>query len=145
MDRVVIIENVGALIRDERIAQGLTQQELGERVGVGKAQISKIESGKGLTVTTIQKVMSALNLSASINVRPAFAITDKRIIGYVVASISEFAKAHALTLRDASNYLQRYRGLDFLMQHYQAEHLLSFADNVADLTRVCQNNGGGLQ
>ena len=34
------LENIGPMIR-----KGLTQEELGERVGVGKAQISKIEKG----------------------------------------------------------------------------------------------------
>lgn len=42
------IENIGLMIRNERIRKGLTQEELGERIGVGKAQISKIESGKGV-------------------------------------------------------------------------------------------------
>ena len=44
------LENIGLMIRNERIRKGLTQEELGKRVGVGKAQISKIESGKGLTI-----------------------------------------------------------------------------------------------
>lgn len=145
MKNDVVIQNAGALIRDERIAGGLTQQELGEKIGVGKARISKIESGRGLTVATVQKVLSALNLSASIVARPADTHADKRIIGYIVASISEFAKAHSLTPRDACNYLQRFRGLEFLSLHYEAEHLLSFDDTVADLTRVCHNNGGGLR
>lgn len=42
------LENIGLMIRNERLRKGLTQEELGERVGVGKAQISKIERGKGL-------------------------------------------------------------------------------------------------
>lgn len=37
------LENIGLMIRNERLRKGLTQEELGERVGVGKAQISKIE------------------------------------------------------------------------------------------------------
>lgn len=40
------IDNIGVLIRSERTRRGMTQEELGERVGVGKAQISKIESGR---------------------------------------------------------------------------------------------------
>ena len=37
---------IGSAIRDVRKAQKLTQQQLGERVGVQSAQISKIESGR---------------------------------------------------------------------------------------------------
>lgn len=56
------IENIGLMIRNERLRKGLTQEELGKRIGVGKAQISKIESGKGLTIKTITKVLDALGI-----------------------------------------------------------------------------------
>lgn len=69
---------------------------------------------------------------------------DKRIIGYVVAVINEFAKTYNLTVRQASNYLNRYGGLEFLIEHYEAEHLLSIEDSVEDLARVCRNHGGGV-
>ena len=69
---------------------------------------------------------------------------DKHIIGYVVAAINEFAKTHKLTVRDASNYLARHKGLDFLIEHYEAEHLLSFENCVEDLTLICCNNGGEI-
>ena len=70
---------------------------------------------------------------------------DKRVVGYTVAAINEFAKAHNLTTREASNYLTRFKGIDFLTEHYEAEHLLSFDDSVQDLARICFNNGGGLR
>ena len=41
------LENIGPMIRNERLRKGLTQEELGERVGVGKAQISKIREWEG--------------------------------------------------------------------------------------------------
>lgn len=141
MDR---IENIGLLIRNERLRKGFTQEELGERVGVGKAQISKIESGKGLTIKTVTKVLDALGMSASVSLQNTQVI-DKNVIGYVVAAISEFAKTHHISVREANNYLIRYKGIDFLTEHYDAEHLLSFEDNVQDLTQVCLNNGGGIQ
>ena len=39
------IENIGLVIKNERLRKGLTQEELGLRVGVGKAQISKYIEG----------------------------------------------------------------------------------------------------
>lgn len=137
------IDNIGAMIRNERLRRGMTQEELGELVGVGKAQISKIESGKGLTIRTVTKVLGALGLSASVNLKSKQRI-DKRVVGYVVAAINEFAAAHRMSTRAASNYLVRYKGVNFLIEHYEAEHLLSFDDSVQDLTRVCLNNGGGV-
>lgn len=138
------IENIGLMIRDERLRKGLTQEELGERVGVGKAQISKIESGKGLTIKTVTKVLDALGMSTSVVLQNTQTI-DKNVIAYVVAAISEFAKTHHISVREANNYLIRFKGLDFLTEHYNAEHLLSFEDSVQDLTQVCLNNGGGIQ
>ena len=138
------IENIGLMIRNERLRKGLTQEELGERVGVGKAQISKIESGKGLTIKTVTKVLDALGMSASVVLQKTQTI-DKNVIAYVVAAIIEFAKTHHISVREANNYLIRFKGLDFLTEHYDAEHLLSFEDSVQDLTQVCLNNGGGIQ
>lgn len=138
------IENIGLMIRNERLRKGLTQEELGERVGVGKAQISKIESGKGLTIKTVTKVLDALGMSASVILQNTQTI-DKNVIAYVVAAISEFAKIHHISVREANNYLIRFKGLDFLTEHYDAEHLFSFEDSVQDLTQVCLNNGGGIQ
>lgn len=138
------IDNIGAMIRNERLRRDMTQEELGELVGVGKAQISKIESGKGLTIKTVTKVLGALGLSASVSFKKEQKI-DRKVIGYIVAAINEFATAYNMSIREAGNYLLRYKGIDFLAEHYEAEHLLSFDDSVQDLTRVCLNNGGGVQ
>ena len=137
------LNKIGTLIRDERVRRGMTQEELGSKICVGKAQISKIESGKGLTIKTVTKVLDALNLSATVHVEDSRNI-DKHVIGYIVAVFSQCAKANNMTIREASNYLNRYKGLDFLTEHYEAEHLLSLDDCVQDLARVCYNNGGGL-
>lgn len=59
---------IGASIREARKANNLTQSQLGERVGVQAAQISKIESGRNLTIATIVKVLKALGLTAEFSV-----------------------------------------------------------------------------
>ena len=41
------LENIGSIIRNERIRKGLTQEELGERVGVGKARFLKQRVERG--------------------------------------------------------------------------------------------------
>ena len=61
-------------------------------------------------------------------------------ITWTVAAISEFAKAKALSVKQAFNYLSLFKGMDFLEKHYGAEHLLSFDDTVEDLTAICQRN-----
>jgi HTH-type transcriptional regulator/antitoxin HipB len=52
---------LGALIRKTRLERKLTQEQLGEKIGVQKAQISKLENGaSSATIDTILKVFNAL-------------------------------------------------------------------------------------
>ncbi len=49
------------MIKNVRKERNLTQEELGQLVGVQKAQISKLEKGsKNVTIATILKVFDAL-------------------------------------------------------------------------------------
>lgn len=59
---------IGASIKNARKANNLTQAQLGERIGVQPAQISKIESGRNLTISTIVKVLKALGVSAEFSI-----------------------------------------------------------------------------
>lgn len=58
---------VGKLIKEARIAKGLTQEELGKLVGVQKSAIAKYESGRVVNIkrSTLQKLAKALNLKGS--------------------------------------------------------------------------------
>lgn len=122
---------------------GLTQAEVGERIGVGRATISKIESGKGLTFDTINRVANALDTNVTVDLIPKTR-HGKEEIAYIVTAISEFAKRNFLTPKEASNYLLRFKGIDFLEQCYAAEHTLSINDWVDDVTAICKHNGGGI-
>jgi len=68
-ERELSRELLGEMIKKTRIERKLTQEALGKSVGVKKAQISKIESGKSnVTVDTINKVFSALKAKVNFNV-----------------------------------------------------------------------------
>jgi DNA-binding XRE family transcriptional regulator len=62
---------VGQKIKEIRESKKLTQDDLGKLIGVQKAQISKIENGKNLTVATILKVFRALGVDAKIHIEGA--------------------------------------------------------------------------
>ena len=60
---------IGKAIKQSRKERNLTQEELGELVGVKKAQISKIEnSTTDARFTTILKVFEALDARVNFNV-----------------------------------------------------------------------------
>ena len=60
-------QKAGRLIRDARIRAGLTQQELGIKLGVGRATVNGYETGRqNLTVDTLEKVTKALGIELKI-------------------------------------------------------------------------------
>ena len=55
--------DVGAKVRDAREAAGLSQRELAARMGTSQAAVARLEAGGvGATLTTLQKVATALGL-----------------------------------------------------------------------------------
>ena len=60
---------IGKAIRDSRQERNLTQEQLGELVGVQKAQISRLESNaSNVTMDTLMKVFTALKAKVKIQV-----------------------------------------------------------------------------
>ncbi len=59
---------IGEAIKETRRKQGLTQEELGERMGVKKSYVSKMESGRNIAYSTIMRAFKALGVpSASLD------------------------------------------------------------------------------
>lgn len=56
---------IGEAIKKARIEQNLTQEELGQRIGVKRAQISKLEKGYSITIPTMSRVFKALGFSSA--------------------------------------------------------------------------------
>ena len=65
-----------------------------------------------------------------------FNIKDK--VEYMIALISEFAKAHSLTSSQAYRYLERYKAIDFIDKHYDIAHTQRFEDVISDITAYCR-------
>lgn len=58
---------LGQIIKEARIAKGLTQEELGKLVGLQKSAIAKYENGRVVNIkrSTLQKLAKALGLRGS--------------------------------------------------------------------------------
>ncbi len=61
---------IGALVHRERRVRGLTQAQLGARIGKRQATISRLENGEPATrLSTLFDVLSAMNLELALRDR----------------------------------------------------------------------------
>lgn len=66
-------------------------------------------------------------------------------VTFIDYCIQAFAEQYKLKMKEAYAYLNRFKGIDFLDDCYEAEHQVSMSDVVDDLTKICLNNGGLLK
>ena len=64
--------------------------------------------------------------------------------GFTVASVSEFAQQHNISLQESFRYLFQFKGIAFIKENYEVEHTLDFGTIVEDLEILCRKNGGML-
>lgn len=66
--KILLPIQLGIYIKDRRIALGMSQLDLGKKIGVRQARISKIESDAGsISVNLLFKILSVLNLQIELN------------------------------------------------------------------------------
>ena len=67
---------LGEIVRERRLDQNLTQEELGRRMGVKKSQISKLERGNDMSLRSMRRVFRALGVeSATLDLGAAGKVT----------------------------------------------------------------------
>ena len=67
---------LGEVVRARRLAQNLTQEELGKRMGVKKSQVSKLERGDDMSLRSMRRVFRALGVeSATLDLGAAGKVT----------------------------------------------------------------------
>ena len=69
VDEDVRAYHVGEAIKQARLAQHMTQAEVGERMGVQRSQISRIEKGKSITLTSLMRVFQALGVPVTLEMQ----------------------------------------------------------------------------
>ncbi|MBO8447601.1 MAG: helix-turn-helix transcriptional regulator [Bacteroidetes bacterium] len=58
---------LGETIKRARVAKKMTQEQLGDLMGVKKSQVSRIENGKNLTFATIARAFKAMKIPVSLD------------------------------------------------------------------------------
>ena len=70
-------------------------------------------------------------------------IKDK--IEYFLMLLKLFDQRYGLDNQQAYDYISKYNGVEYVEQHYNILHTLSFRDMVDSLTAFCHKNGGNIQ
>ena len=64
VEEALHIYHIGEAIKAERLRQHLTQEELGKRIGVRKARISRMERGRCISLSSACRALRALGVES---------------------------------------------------------------------------------
>lgn len=139
---------LGTTIQQVRKAKGITQEDLGKRVGLPKSSISKIE--KGLTHISFEDaslLMDAMGEKISIQVMGMKEPDEKRVerVRFVTIGVTWYAHSKKMTFADAYRHLLIYKGIQFMEENYAYEQTLPRQTLLDDLDKVCNRNREKLQ
>lgn len=56
---------IGEAMKNARLKQNLTREELAERIGMKKARISRMEKGYGISIPAMSRVLKALGVATA--------------------------------------------------------------------------------
>lgn len=65
-------------------------------------------------------------------------------IEYIIMLIKLFARHFGLSFQQAYRYVSIHQGIEYVEQHYNVLHTLSFEDQVEGLATYCHKKGGAL-
>ena len=136
-------KSLGAIIKEERQKRNITQAELGRRIGLKAARVSKIESGAPITPEVASFILGKMGSQLQISVVGADQY-DEKLSDFVLMSILSFADSKQISYEAAFKYLTMFKGISFLTEQHDIEQTLGFDEIVSDLSRVCSNHGGAL-
>lgn len=69
---------------------------------------------------------------------------SKYEIPFLTSCVQAFAHRFAMTRQAAFRYLHEHKGLAFLIEFYDVEHLQSIDETIDDAVIFCQKDGGTL-
>ena len=60
---------VGEALKQARLARNLTQEEVGERMGLHRAQVCRMESGRSITLASMMRAFRALGVEVALDMK----------------------------------------------------------------------------
>ena len=65
---VIQAYHLGEAIKEARLSMNLTQEQLGEMVGVQKSQISRLEKGRRVSIASMARLFKAMGIPLSLEI-----------------------------------------------------------------------------
>jgi hypothetical protein len=69
---------------------------------------------------------------------------QRKLINYTIACVNVFADRFNMSVKESYRYLRDFKGIEFLKDFYEEEHVLSFDNVIEDLQVLCRRNGGTI-
>lgn len=140
-----LLKDIGSTITTYRKSKSLTQTNLGAIMGLKKAQVCKIEKGENLTVATISRAFSAMNIDVFVETEPQISESKlTEVVDDTVMTVFEFADKHNLTSSQAFRYLDAFGGIEHMLLFYDSIKNESVQHTIEDLESLCRRKGGKI-
>jgi UDP-N-acetylglucosamine 1-carboxyvinyltransferase len=138
------VSMLGATVQNVRKAKGLTQQELGSRVGLPKSSVSKIESGMThISFEDASLLLEAMGEKLDIRLLGTEESLSEKVerSRFVTICTIWYAQNRKIPFADAYRYLLLFKGIQFLEDNYKYEQTLPQETIMEDIDKVCIRNG----
>ena len=139
---------LGMAIQQVRKAKGISQAELGKRVGLPKSSICKIESGlTHISFEDASLLMDAMGEKITIQVMGMKEPDSKKVerVRFLTIGVMWYAHSKKMTFADAYRYLLVYKGIQFMEDNYEYEQTLPRKTLLEDLDKVCNRSRDKLK
>lgn len=133
----------GYYIQLERKKAGITQLELGKRVGLSRQMISQIENGKDITNEVASFILKKIGSQIRYEEKYDSELNNS-LSSFMMPVIYRYSREKKIPLDRAYKYLKRFKGLDHLRKYRNIEQGKSREEILKHITQVCAKNGGGL-
>lgn len=134
--------SLGDCIRRERKKMGLSQTDLGQKIGLTASRISKIEKGSPITIDTASFILEKMGSDVKLNVTSS--ITNSHSASFLMSCVYRYAKSKNIPLSQSYKYLKTFKGLDYLKHYQEIEQTLPFEEISENLSKICAHNGGRI-
>lgn len=133
---------LGQRIREARKEAGISQEELGRRIGLGKSGISKIETGRThISFEDASILMEAMGSRLNV-VLESEEQTSKRqqaIYSFVHTCVIWFSESRQISLSEAYRHMLKAKVFHFLRDNYMYESTMPREVVIADIDRLVSN------